>query len=161
MKPKAKQQHPRSKSSKQAPLWRCPNCNERFVTKNMWHSCGKFDLEELFARSEPHVMKLFQKYERMIRTCGPVRMIPQKTRVVFQVRVRFAGAYPRKSHFVASFALPYRANDPRFIRIEKYAEHFQGHSFRVSSEADLDQRVQDWLCESYKVGAQSLSEPPA
>ena len=88
-------------------------------------------------------------------------MIPQKTRVVFQVRVRFAGAYPRKSHFLAGIALPYRADDPRFIKIEKYAEHFQGHTFRVSSEADLDQRVQDWLHESYKVGAQKLSKPRA
>lgn len=87
-------------------------------------------------------------------------MIPQKTRVVFQVRVRFASAYPRKSHFVAGIALPYRAKDPRFIKIEKYAAHFQGHTFRVSSEADLDKQVQDWLHESYRVGAQLLSEPP-
>lgn len=97
----------------------------------------------------------------MVRACGPVRMIPQKTRVVFQVRVRFAGAYPRKSHFVAGFALPYQAKDPRFIKIEKYAEHFQGPTFRVSCEADLDNKVQAWLRESYKVGAQKLSEPPA
>jgi len=150
-----------AKPAKQRPLWRCPECGERFVTKNLWHSCGKHTLEQLFARSEPHVLPLFKKFAKMVRACGPVRMIPQKTRVVFQVRVRFAGAYPRRSYFLCGFALPYRSADPRFVKIENYAPHFQGHLFRVASEADLDEQVQRWLHESYQVGAQSLSEPPA
>ncbi len=83
-------------------------------------------------------------------------MIPQKTRVVFQVRVRFAGAVPRKSHFVANLALPYQAKDARFLKIEKYAPHFQTHTFQVGSERDLDQKVQRWLKESYEVGAQAF-----
>jgi hypothetical protein len=118
-------------------------------------------LEELFARSEPQVLKLFKKFAAMVRASGPVRMIPQKTRVVFQVRIRFAGAYPRKSHFIASIALPYRADDPRFVKVESYGAHFHGHYFRVSAEADLDKQVQRWLKESYKVGEQKRSEPPA
>ncbi|MGH9972245.1 MAG: hypothetical protein ACREBG_31245 [Pyrinomonadaceae bacterium] len=48
----------------------------------------------------------------MVRACGPVRTIPQKTRVVFQVRVRFAGCYPRKSHLLCGFALPRRVTIP-------------------------------------------------
>jgi hypothetical protein len=83
-------------------------------------------------------------------------MIPQKTRVVFQVRVRFAGAAPRKTHLLANFALRYQANDPRFVKIEKYAPHFQTHTFKISSESDLDQQVQRWLRESYEVGAQAF-----
>jgi hypothetical protein len=147
---------PSANSSKQRPLWRCPQCGERFVTKNLWHACGKYSLQELFARSDPHVLKLFKRFAAMVRACGPVRMIPQKTRVVFQARVRFAGAYARKSHVLCGFALPYRATDPRFIKIEDYAPHFQGHVFRVSCEEDLDEKVQAWLHESYKVGTQSF-----
>ncbi len=145
-----------TKSVKLPPLWRCSKCRERFVTKNLWHSCGKYTLEELFSRSDPPVLPLFKKFAAMVRECGPVHMIPQKTRVVFQVRVRFAGAAPRKTHFLANFALPYQANDSRFVRIEKYAPHFQAHTFRVSSESDLDQQLQRWLKESYQVGAQAF-----
>ena len=145
-----------AKPARRRPLWRCPACGERFVTKNLWHSCGKHTLEELFARSEPHVLPLFKKFAKMVRACGPVRMIPQKTRVAFQVRVRFAGVYPRKSHLLCGFALPYRSTDPRFVKIEEYAPHFQGHLFRVASAADLDEQVQRWLRESYQVGAQRL-----
>ena len=102
------------------------------------------------------MLPLFKKFAKMVRACGPVRMIPQKTRVVFQVRVRFAGAYPRKSHFLAGIALPRRVDDQRFVEVKNYAPHFQGHLFRVASEADLDDRLQRWLQESYKVGAQEF-----
>lgn len=136
------------------PLWKCPKCGERFVTENMWHSCGKFTLGELFARCEPEVIKLFRKFEKMMRKCGPVTMIPQKTRVVFQVRVRFGGCYPRKSHLICALALPRVDDDARFFKVEKYAGHFIGHYFRVHSEADLDEALQQWMCESYAVGAQ-------
>jgi hypothetical protein len=138
------------------PLWRCPKCGAHLVTANMWHSCGRYTLKGLFARSEPHVFRIFKKYERMVRACGPVTMIPQKTRVVFLVRVRHAGAYPRKNHLLCSFALPYRCEDPRFVKIEQYSPHFVGHYLRVNSEDQLDARVQKWLMESYAVGTQEV-----
>jgi hypothetical protein len=136
------------------PLWQCPKCGERFVTANMWHSCAKFSLAALFAKTDPQVLKLFRKFAKMVRACGPVRMIPQKTRVVFQVRVRFAGCYPRKSHLLCGIALSHRLDIPRFVKIEEYAPHFIGHQFRVYSMEDLDAEVQCWLRESYDVGAQ-------
>lgn len=142
---------------KQRPLWRCPKCGERFVTANIWHACGRFALKDLFARSDPDVLKLFRRFARMVRACGPVRMIPQKSRVVFQVRVRFAGCYPRKSHLICSVALPRRVESPRFIKITKYGAHFIGHQFRIHAEDELDAEVQGWLRESYLVGAQEAA----
>lgn len=136
------------------PLWRCPKCRERFVTANIWHSCGKYRLEALFNRSEPQVLEYFREFEQMVRKCGPVRMIPQKTRVVFQVRVRFASCYPRRSYLLCSVALPRTITNPRFVKIEKFAAHFIGHHFHISSKEGLDAEVQDWLFESYAVGAQ-------
>jgi hypothetical protein len=79
------------------PLWTCPKCSAQFVSANMWHSCGRRSVEDLFARSDPHVFKLYLKFKRMVEGCGPVTMIPQKTRLVFMVRMRFAGFTVRKS----------------------------------------------------------------
>jgi hypothetical protein len=141
--------------NKLRPLWRCPKCGERFVTRNMWHSCGKQSLESLFANSEAQVFKLFKKFSRMVKSCGRVRVIPQKSRIVFQVRVRFAGCYPRKSYLLCGIALRRRHDSSRFVKIEEYAPHFIGHYFRVYFEEDLDSDVQDWLRESYKVGKQT------
>ncbi len=77
------------------PLWQCPECSEKFTTANQWHSCGKFSLKELFTRCEPHVFRIYEKFAKMVQACGPVTIIPQKTRVTFQVRMRFVSLYPR------------------------------------------------------------------
>ena len=140
--------------SKLKSLWRCPKCGERFVTKNLWHSCGKYSLQELFSRSDPLVLKLFKKFARMARTCGPVKMIPQKTRAVFQVRMRFAGCYPRKSHLLCTVVLSRRLDVPRIVKTEVFAPHCILHQFRIYSENELDDEVQGWLYESYEVGKQ-------
>ena len=120
----------------------------------MWHSCGKYTLAALFARSEPQVRTLFSKFAKLIRACGPVTIIPQKTRVVFQVRVRFAGCYPRKKYLVCAIALREQLKSSRFVRIEKFGSRFVGHYFHIASDADLNAEVSGWLSDSYKVGAQ-------
>jgi hypothetical protein len=136
-------------------LWRCPECGERFISKNLWHSCGRFTIEQLFSRSEPQVLQLYKAFARMVRSCGRVRTIPQKTRVVFQVRVRFAGCYPRKRHLVCGVALPRLLKNPRVTKIETYAPHFNIHYLLVRSKEDLDAELQEWLKESYQVGSQA------
>ena len=140
--------------AKLRPLWQCPKCGERFVTRNMWHSCGKHSLEALFARSEPHVFRLFKKFAAMVRACGPVRIIPQKTGIAFQVRVRFAGVRPRKSYLLGGFWFPRRHDHPRFRKIQQFAPRCYIHEFRIASEKELDAEVKGWIREAYAVGEQ-------
>ncbi|OLC46061.1 MAG: hypothetical protein AUH43_14800 [Acidobacteria bacterium 13_1_40CM_65_14] len=110
------------------PLWSCPKCGAKFVSANMWHSCGRYRLEDLFATSEPHVFKMFQKFQRMVESCGPVTMIPQKTRVVFMVRMRFAGATVRKTNLRVGLILERKLpDDPRIEKIETFGSHSHGH----------------------------------
>ena len=33
-------------TNRNQPLWTCPKCGAKFVTKNLWHSCGKATLFE-------------------------------------------------------------------------------------------------------------------
>ena len=120
----------------------------------MWHSCGKYSLDALFARSEPHVFKLYKRFEQLTKTCGPITVIPQKSRVVFQVRVRFAGAVPRKSYLQCSFGFDRRRDNPRFYKIEKYAPRWFGHYCRVRREEELDEEFMSWIREAYTVGEQ-------
>jgi len=120
----------------------------------MWHSCGKFSLQDLFAHSEPRVRKIFRKFSRLVRSCGRSRMIPQKSRVAFQVRMRFAGATPRKSCLICHFILPRRIEDRRFHKVETFGPRCHGHYLRIDSERDLDGDVAGWLKQAYEVGQQ-------
>ena len=76
-------------------LWRCPKCGHRFVTKNLWHSCGRYRLADHFKGKPPALRRTFDRFVRLAKACGPVTVYAQKTRIVLQARVRFAGAVVR------------------------------------------------------------------
>lgn len=136
------------------PLWQCPVCGEKFTTANQWHSCGNFSLKDLFSHSEPRVFEIYQKFAKMVRTCGPVTIIPQKTRVTFQVRMRFVSLYPRKSYLLGGFVFARRHNHPKFHKIESFSPRNHLHHFRLESQDDLDFKFRDWIAEAYLVGEQ-------
>jgi hypothetical protein len=137
------------------PLWTCPRCGAKFVSANMWHSCGRWELGALFANSEPHVFELFQKFRRMVKDCGRSTMIPQKTRVVFMVRMRFAGATVRKSHLRVGLILERRlSSDPRLIETESFGPRCHGHYFKIERADQLDASMKALLREAYDSGTQ-------
>jgi len=141
-------------ANKFKPLWRCPKCGERFVTKNMSHSCVKSNLKTLFSKSDPHVRKLFRQFAAIIRSCGPAHMIPQRSKVAFQVRVRFAGCTPRRSYLVCGFWLKRRIESPRFRNVLQPMPHDYIYEVRIDSEKDFDAEFKSWILEAYAVGEQ-------
>ncbi len=81
-------------------------------------------------------------------------MIPQKTRVVFQARMRFAGAMPRKSCLICHFILQRKIDNPRFEKTETFNPRCHAHYLRISSQDELDNHMARWLKEAYAVGQQ-------
>ena len=132
-------------------LWTCPKCRARLVTRNMWHSCGRFTLEDLFGRSDPAVLRLAERFVRMLQSLGDVQIIPQKTRLVCVARVRFAGLTPRKDHFVANFALHRWLRTTRVSRKSDYGPRWRMHFVPIRSAADLDDELRAWFQESHDV----------
>ena len=125
----------------------------------MSHSCGRYRVEDLFARSDPHVFPMFQTLARLVRRCGPVTMIPQKTRVVFTVRMRFVNVTVRKSALRVGLILERRLPpDPRLETIETYAPRCHGNYFRIARADELDRTMQAWIREAYDSGTQKHFE---
>jgi hypothetical protein len=138
------------------PVWICPECGARLVTRNLWHSCGRYTLEGLFAKSPPGVLALARQYVRILKSLGDVQVIPQKTRLVCVARVRFAGLYPRRNGFRACFALRPWLRSPRIVKTEDYGPRWRMHYVEVRSSRDLDRELRHWLQESHDtVGMQS------
>jgi hypothetical protein len=138
------------------PVWHCPKCGARLVTRNLWHSCGRFTLEALFAGSAPSVPRAARRYVALLESLGDVQVLPQKTRLVAVARVRFAGLYPRRDHFMAGFALHRWLASRRIVKTVDYGPRWRGHSVRITSGADLDGELRGWLQESHDVvGMQS------
>jgi hypothetical protein len=101
-------------------IWACPKCGARLVSRNLWHSCGDYRLEDLFARAETGVLHLAYRYVDLLRGLGDVQVIAQKTRLVAVARVRFAGLSPRKDGFLSAFALRRWLDNPRIYKKADY-----------------------------------------
>lgn len=98
----------------------------------------------------------------MLHSLGDVQVIPQKTRVVCVARVRFAGLYPRKDGFLASFALRRWLTSPRIVKTADYGPGWRSHFVSVRSDGDLDHELRSWLQEAHDtVGLQIGLAPPA
>jgi hypothetical protein len=119
----------------------------------MWHSCGQYDLEHHFEKRPAQVRDLFDRLREVIEEIGPVIVEPQKTRIVFLVRVRFAGVIVQSSGLKTHFWLTKPFKDPRF-RIEQYTPTTFVHSFKLTEPGQLDRRLKTLLRQAYKVGCQ-------
>jgi AcrR family transcriptional regulator len=118
----------------------------------MWHSCSNHTLAEHFRGRAPALRRLFDEYLAYLRSLGPVTVIPQKTRISLQGRVRFASAVVRKGWIECGLWLKRHVDDPRFARVERYTPVDWVYRFRLRQPADLDEGLKAYLRESYAVG---------
>jgi len=135
-------------------LWQCPECERRFANRNQPHACGRHDLEHHFAGKPPELRALFDAFVAELRALGPVTVLPEKTRIAFQVRMSFAQLTPRRSWIDGHVVLARRLESPRFRSVQTFSPRNHLHAFRLESLADVDDELRAWLAEAYRVGEQ-------
>jgi hypothetical protein len=138
----------------QRPLWQCPKCKRRFANRNQSHFCGRHDLETHFEGKPAEIRAIFDAVLALIRRCGPVIVLPEKTRIAFQVRMSFAQLTPRSRWVDGHVVLARRLEHPRFHRIDTISARNHVHHFRLCSVSDVDKEVEKWMVEAYAVGQQ-------
>jgi hypothetical protein len=141
------------------PLWRCPTCRREFANRNQSHACGTHDLGSHFDGKPPEIRALFDRVVAMIESIGPVRILPEKTRIAFQVRMSFAQITPRRRWLDGHVVLARRLESPRFRRIETFSPRNHLHAFRLTDASDLDAELKAWFVEAYAVGEQKHIAP--
>ncbi len=141
-------------ASSSRPLWACPSCGEQFTTARSWHSCGKFDLAAHFAGAAPVVRRLFDRFVEMARAHGPLTVIPQKSRIALQARMRFAALMPQQTALRGHLVLAERCDSPRFAKIETYSPRNHVHVFRLTDVAQLDAEFAAFIALACAVGRQ-------
>jgi len=140
-----------------APLWKCPRCGHRFVTENLAHSCVRVSLATHFRGRPLERKRTFDRWVRVARACGPATVYAQKTRIVIQARVRFAGAVVRLGHIDARLWLRRRVTHPLLDNVEDFGRLGYVHHFRLTSPDEIDAELQKLMCEAYRVGTQELT----
>ena len=138
----------------QRPLWRCSKCRRVFANRNQTHACGRFTLAHHFRGKPAAVRALFTAVVAVVRSVGPVRILPEKTRIAFQVRMSFAQVTPKSKWLDGHVVLARRFEHPRFRQIQTISPRNHVHSFRITSPRDIDAEFTSWLAEAYSVGEQ-------
>ena len=136
------------------PLWKCSKCGRLFANRNQSHFCSRYTLREHLAGKSALAISLFREFANLVKRCGPVRVVPEKTRIAFQVRMSFAAVSLRRDRIVGHVVLARRLENPRFTKIEYISPRNHVHSFCFHSCEELDGEVLSWVREAYCVGQQ-------
>ena len=136
-------------------MWRCPDCRRQFANRNQSHACGaRRTLASHFTGKAAIVRVIFDKLRRLAERNGPLVVLPEKTRIAFQVRMSFAAFVVRKNWIDGHVILARRLENARFRRIETFSPRNHLHAFRFTSVAEIDDEVAEWFAEAYQVGEQ-------
>ena len=141
------------------PLWACRECGRHFANRNQTHACGRYDLEHHFENKPPSIRALFDAVLAIVQSIGPVTVLPEKSRIAFQVRMSFAQVTTRRRWLDGHLVLARRLEHPRFRSVETFSPRNHVHFFRLTSPADIDAEFCGWLAEAYTVGEQRHLEP--
>jgi hypothetical protein len=139
---------------KKPPLWKCPRCGHRFVTKNLWHSCVKVPVAAHFRGKPADRKKTYDRWLAAARACGKVTAYAQKTRITIMARVRFAGAVVRREYVDAGLWLKRPVDHPRLRRTEDFGRLGFVHHFRLERPEDVDAELRQLMREAYQIGIQ-------
>jgi hypothetical protein len=139
----------------QGSLWTCPDCGRAFANRNQTHTCAVLgDLERHFAGKPAVIRATFDALVARLEAIGPVRVLPQKSRIAFQVRMSFAQVQPKQVWIDGHLVLAERHEVPLFRRLVTYSPRNHTHEFRLATPADLTPEFDHYLRLAYAVGAQ-------
>jgi Domain of unknown function (DUF5655) len=125
-----------------------------FANRNPSHACGRYDLEHHFQGEPPEIRGVFEVLSAAIRALGPVRILPEKTRIAFQVRMSFAQVTPRRNWLAGHLVLARQLDNHRFRRIQTISPRNHVHVFRLTTLDRIDAELIAWVAEAYEVGEQ-------
>ena len=136
------------------PLWRCRKCGRYFANRRQSHACGRHVLASHFRGKPEAIRDLYTLAVAAIKACGPVRIVPEKTRIAFQVRMSFAQLSPKRQWIDGHVVLARRLEAARFRKVETISARNHVHHFRLYAPSDVDAEFRRWLREAYAVGEQ-------
>lgn len=136
------------------PLWVCPECGRGFANPNQSHACGRHDLAAHFEGRTDVVRATYAAFLALLEENGPVTVLPEKTRIAFQVRMSFAQLTLRRAWTLGHLVLARRVDAPEvFTHVETFSPRNHLHVFRLDAPADVE-KLRPWTPEAYAVGRQ-------
>jgi hypothetical protein len=140
--------------TKRPKLWRCARCGRQFANRNQSHFCSDVRLDSHFEGKPAGTRELFDAFVAAVRKHGPVTVLPEKTRIAFQVRMSFAALMTRRGYLRGHLVLAERCKNACFCKIETISPRNHVHSFELRDAKQLQGDLGRYIGEAYRVGRQ-------
>jgi len=98
--------------------------------------------------------ELYKQFLAEVRRCGRVIVLPEKTRIAFQVRMSFAAIQIQSTKIIGHLVLAQRHDSPCFHRIDSISPQNHVHNFRLAKPEDLNEELRSFIVKAYAVGQQ-------
>jgi hypothetical protein len=134
-------------------LWPCPDCGRHFANRNQSHACARHALAPHFEGKAANVRAIYDAFAAMLAEFGPVTILPEKTRIAFQVRMSFAQLTIRRKWVLGHFVLARPVADALFTKVETISPRNHVHHFRLDEVGEVG-ALRDYAGEAYAVGRQ-------
>ncbi len=130
-------------------FWSCPACGREFG-KRQSHTCVPALSVDAYFASRPAVEReIFEAVRQQLEELGPVIVEPVNVGILFKRRRTFVELRPKARWVQLSIGLNRRLDHPRITRTVGLRNGRTYHGVRVTSPADVDGELREWLTESY------------
>lgn len=136
-------------------IWTCPECAQKFLHKNQFHSCNDRTVDSFFEGKPDEVIELFRYFMDEYQRIGGFVLHPAKSRIAFAARIRFGYISRVGKNFMDvafTFNKPYHDN-LCFYRIGEVpgGKIFQ-HYLRLRYKDDINNEVRKFMKMALQAG---------
>lgn len=136
-------------------MWTCPECDQKFLHKNQFHSCNERTVESFIQGKSDHIIELFHYFIKEYQKLGEFVLHPAKSRIAFAAKIRFGYIARIGSDFIdiaLTFNKPYKEN-LCFYRIGEVpgGKIFQ-HYIRLQYKDDINDEVKKFMKMALQAG---------
>jgi len=103
--------------------------------------------------ASPAVADLYRRFVDLVKSYGPVSIVPTETRIDFQARSIFASVQFRLENLELQLVLPRIVQDPKIIRVDTIGIEKYSHLIMIDSLDDFDAAFNTWLQEAYNLAS--------
>ncbi len=129
--------------------WSCPACGREFARQRSHVCAPALSIGQYFAARPDVEREIFEKVREHLVSLGPVIVEPVNVGIFVKGQRNFVELRPKAKSVALSFALNRLVQHPRIARTVKTKTSRTCHGLNITSPADVDQQVLDWLTESY------------
>ena len=140
--------------------WTCPECDRLFGRNRQSHDCSPaMSLEEYFSTGPSHERPIFDAVMRHLKGVGPLHVEPVSVGIFLKNPRNFAELRPKDRWVAVSFGLNRKVTHPAIKRkVVEWSGRYW-HVANVTSPADVESGVGDFLIEAYRLTRPASSAP--